>query len=197
MRRNKYLSPVLSCLALLVVVGLSWADDRQAKAPEEQAARDEYFTAMALELARQAAAQGDEPFGAIMVRDGQVVGRAYNSVKSEQGITRHAELNLIDQALRQWGFRYLQDCTIYASSEPCAMCSGAMLLMKLGAMVYSAPQESISKHHPAYEAVPSRHIFALGRHKVQVRGPVLREQGERIIDNHAAARKRAAAKPGP
>ena len=69
---------------------------------------------------------GDHPFGALLVKDGEVVLTAVNTVNTDHDNTRHAELNLVSQAMRQFDADFLADCVLYTSTEPCAMCAGAI-----------------------------------------------------------------------
>jgi tRNA(Arg) A34 adenosine deaminase TadA len=184
----------LACLLVLSLAALALSSPEPGPVPAALAAQDEFFMAQALELARQAASQGDEPYGAVLVKDGQVVARATNTIRSERRYSGHAEINVIDDIIRQRGFTYLQDCTLYASTEPCIACSGYILLLKVGAVVYSVPHEYLARRYPQFEAVPAQKIFALGRHQVQMRGPVLREQGENILADYIEARQRKSAK---
>lgn len=187
----------LACLLVLSLAALAFSSPEPGPVPADQAtlaAQDEFFMAQALELARQAASQGDEPYGAVLVKDGQVVARATNTIRTERRYSGHAEINLIDDIIRQRGFTYLQDCTLYASTEPCAVCSSYALLLKVGAVVYSVSHEYLARRYPQFESVPAQKIFALGRHQVQMRGPVLQEQGEKILADYIEARQRKSAK---
>jgi tRNA(adenine34) deaminase len=92
----------------------------------------------ALELARQAALVGEVPVGAVVVRDGAIVGRGSNRTVRDQDPTAHAEIVAIRAAaatLRRWR---LADCTLYVTIEPCAMCAGAIVLARLQRLVFGA-----------------------------------------------------------
>ena len=89
---------------------------------------DEQFLKQAIELARQARAAGNHPFGALLVLDGRVVLTALNTVITEQNPTGHAEHNLVADAIRQFSPDQIARCVLYTSCEPCAMCVGAMYL---------------------------------------------------------------------
>ena len=94
--------------------------------------------AAALEEARRAASAGEVPVGAAVFRDGVVVARAHNESVSRRDPTAHAELLAILQALRALATDRLTGCTLYVTLEPCAQCAGAMLLAKVGRVVFGA-----------------------------------------------------------
>lgn len=92
----------------------------------------------ALELAAQAAAEGDVPVGCVIVRDGQIIGEGRNRREENGDATAHAELEAIRDACRRVGSWRLHRCTLYVTLEPCPMCAGAMLMAQLGQCVYGA-----------------------------------------------------------
>jgi len=94
--------------------------------------------AAALEEARRAASAGEVPVGAAVFRDGVVVARTHNESVSRRDPTAHAELLAIQQALRALATDRLTDCTLYVTLEPCAQCAGAMVLAKVGRVVFGA-----------------------------------------------------------
>jgi tRNA(adenine34) deaminase len=100
----------------------------------------EHFMRQALEQARRAAACGEVPVGAVVVKDGQVIGRGHNSPLSAQDPTAHAEVLALREAARTLGNYRLEGCTLYVTLEPCTMCSGAMLHARVDAVVYGAAE---------------------------------------------------------
>jgi tRNA(adenine34) deaminase len=94
--------------------------------------------AQALEQARLAASSGEVPVGAVVLRDGGVVVRAYNATVARRDPTAHAELLAVQQALRLLETDRLSDCTLYVTLEPCAQCAGALVLAKVGRVVFGA-----------------------------------------------------------
>lgn len=100
----------------------------------------ERFMHQALEQARCAAACGEVPVGAVVVKDGQVIGRGHNSPLSAQDPTAHAEVLALREAARALGNYRLEGCTLYVTLEPCTMCSGAMLHARVDAVVYGAAE---------------------------------------------------------
>ena len=92
----------------------------------------------ALELAREAAAQGDVPVGAVVVRDGVVIGSGANRTARDADPTAHAELLAIRAAAASLGSWRLAGCTLYVTLEPCAMCAGAIVLSRIDRLVFGA-----------------------------------------------------------
>lgn len=99
---------------------------------------DELFMSAALEEASAAAAEGETPVGAVIVRYGEIIARAHNRRETEKHALRHAELSAIDQACRTLGGWRLTGCTLYVTLEPCPMCSGAIINSRIVRLVYGA-----------------------------------------------------------
>ena len=92
----------------------------------------------ALRLARAAAVRGEVPVGAVVVRDGTIIAQAHNEMVGRKDPTAHAELLAIRQALDAVGEDRLLDSTLYVTLEPCAQCAGAIVLAKVGTVVFGA-----------------------------------------------------------
>jgi guanine deaminase len=104
--------------------------------------KDREFLREAIELARRGVTAGlGGPFGCVIVRDGQVVGKGCNEVTSSNDPTAHAEIVAIRDACRQLGSYQLSDCVLYASCEPCPMCLGAIYWARPKRVVYAATRE--------------------------------------------------------
>ena len=101
-------------------------------------AADETFMREALALAAQAAAAGEVPVGAVVVKEGRVIGRGYNRPISSHDPTAHAEIVALRQAAAAEANYRLPGCELYVTLEPCAMCVGAMVHARLGRVVYGA-----------------------------------------------------------
>ena len=93
---------------------------------------------LALAQAEQSAARDEVPVGCVIVQDGIVVGRGHNLTEGLQDATAHAEIVAIGAASGTLGSWRLTDCTLYVTLEPCAMCAGAMILARIGRLVYGA-----------------------------------------------------------
>ena len=100
--------------------------------------RDEMYMRMALEEARRAAEDGEVPVGAVIVTHGRVIGRGHNLTETLGDVTAHAEMQAITAAAQTVGGKYLPDCTLYVTVEPCLMCGGAIGWSQLGRIVYGA-----------------------------------------------------------
>ena len=102
---------------------------------------DEKWMRQALELARQAAQEGEVPVGCVVVCNGEVVGRGRNRRESGKNALYHAELLAIDEACRRLGGWRLWQCTLYVTLEPCPMCAGAILNARIPRVVFGARDE--------------------------------------------------------
>lgn len=103
---------------------------------------DEIYMKEAIRLARQGMlADKGGPFGAVVVKSGQIIGRGYNRVTSSHDPTAHAEIIAIREACKKLGHFHLKGCTIYASAAPCPMCMGAIYWAHLDRLVYGASQK--------------------------------------------------------
>ena len=102
---------------------------------------DTVFMDAALELAAQAAAEGEVPVGCVIVRKGEIVGRGRNRRESEKTALGHAEIEAISQACRNLGGWRLWECTLYVTLEPCPMCAGAIINARIPRVVYGASDD--------------------------------------------------------
>ena len=105
----------------------------------ESTNQDERFMRMALDEARRAAQEDEVPIGAVIVAGGQVVAKAHNLTERLNDVTAHAEMQAITSAATALGGKYLADCTLYVTVEPCLMCAGALAWAQIGRIVYGAP----------------------------------------------------------
>jgi tRNA(adenine34) deaminase len=101
--------------------------------------QDEKFMREALLEARASAAEGEIPIGAVVVWKGRVIGRGHNMTERLHDTTAHAEMIAITSATEAMGGKYLSDCTLYVTVEPCPMCAGALAWSQMGRIVYGAP----------------------------------------------------------
>ena len=102
---------------------------------------DERFMSMALDEARLAMSEGEIPVGAVMVCRGRVVARAHNQTEALNDVTAHAEMIAITSAANLIGGKYLTDCTLYVTVEPCSMCASALGWAHVSRVVYGASDE--------------------------------------------------------
>lgn len=113
----------------------------------------EAFMAMALREARAAADRGEVPVGAVIVSGDRVIGRGHNLTQTLCDVTAHAEMQAITAAANWLGGKYLPDCVLYVTVEPCIMCAGALGWSQIGAIVYGAPDPKRG-YRSHYGAVP-------------------------------------------
>lgn len=100
--------------------------------------REQEIMAQALELAEQAGVQGDVPVGALVLRQGEIVGRGYNRREQDSDPCAHAEIVALREAGRALGTWHLEDCELYVTLEPCTMCAGAIVSARIGRLVFGA-----------------------------------------------------------
>jgi tRNA(adenine34) deaminase len=108
---------------------------------------DEYFMNEALKEARKAMTQQEVPVGAVVVNQNRIIARAYNMTQQLNDVTAHAEMIAITAASNYLGAKYLTDCTLYVTLEPCIMCAAAMKWAQLSRMIFAAsdPREGYSR----------------------------------------------------
>lgn len=102
---------------------------------------DEYFMREALKEAAKAAEEGEVPVGAVIVSGDQIIARAHNLTERLHDVTAHAEMQAFTAASEYLGGKYLEDCTLYVTLEPCLMCAGASFWSRIGRIVYGAADE--------------------------------------------------------
>lgn len=99
---------------------------------------DEHFMRIALNEAEDALAEDEVPVGAVVVANGQVIGKGHNRTQCLHDVTAHAEMQAITAASNYLNAKYLTDCTLYVTLEPCVMCAGAIAWAQLDRIVYAA-----------------------------------------------------------
>ena len=144
------------------------------------AAIDERHLRRAIALARLSREHGNHPFGSLLTgADGNVVLEAENTVVSAHDVTGHAELNLVRAASERFDVDALGPHTLYTSTEPCAMCAGAIYWSGIGRVVFALSsatfQGKIDPNGAAGLALSSREVFARGGRAVEVSGPQLED----------------------
>lgn len=102
---------------------------------------DDYFMKQALLEARKAYDAGEVPVGAVVVCDKQIIAKAHNNTEQLKDVTAHAEIIAITAASSYLGSKYLPNCTLYVTLEPCVMCAGALAWAQMGRVVYGASDE--------------------------------------------------------
>ena len=138
---------------------------------------DEKFMRMALNEAERALAKREVPIGAVVVAGGRVIGRGHNLVETLMDATAHAEMQAITAAMSTLGGKYLNDCTLYVTVEPCVMCGGALAWSQIGRVVYGTPDEK-----RGYSTYSERIMHP----KTEVTMGVLREECEALMKRFCA-----------
>lgn len=101
---------------------------------------DEYYMKQALKLAEQAFAEGEVPIGAIIVSNQQIIGKGYNQVERLSDATAHAEMIAISAASAYLGTKFLEDCSLYVTVEPCPMCAGGLYWTRIGKVFFGTSE---------------------------------------------------------
>lgn len=148
---------------------------------------DETFMEEALALAREAALAGEVPVGAVVVRDGVVIGRGYNRPVSSHDPTAHAEIVALREAAAAAGNYRLTGCALYATLEPCVMCAGAILHARIARVIFGAADPKAG----ACGSVAD--LFAEPRlnHHASVQGGLHADTAARLLQDFFAARRQA------
>ncbi|MBQ7716989.1 MAG: nucleoside deaminase [Prevotella sp.] len=108
---------------------------------EEQLKKDEYYMQRALDEARMSFKEGEIPIGAVVVCRDRIIARAHNLTETLTDVTAHAEMQVITAAANLLGGKYLTDCTLYVTAEPCVMCAGAIGWAQIPRIVYGCKDE--------------------------------------------------------
>ena len=150
---------------------------------------DAFFMREAISLAHAAECLGEVPVGAVVVKDGQIVGRGFNSPIGESDPTAHAEIAALRDAARNLGNYRLPGCELYVTLEPCAMCAGAIMHARIGRVIYGARDPKTGVHGSVVD------LFGVERlnHHTSVVGGVLADECSRVLSAFFAARRRKAA----
>jgi tRNA(Arg) A34 adenosine deaminase TadA len=147
---------------------------------EEIDERDVGFLRRAIELAAKARGEGRHPFGALIVNgNGETIVEARNNAVRPAGDpTQHAEMLACRAVARKMTEAEMSECTLYTSTEPCAMCAGAIYWVGLGRVVYALSAQRLAKYAGAQEALdlPCRELFARGMRRVVVAGPAMENE---------------------
>lgn len=133
---------------------------------------DEFFMQKALELAQQAKEEGEVPVGAIVVIGEKIIGKGYNQVEKLGDATAHAEMIAITAAADYLNSKYLKNCRLYVTIEPCVMCGGALKWSQISKIIYGAKEENFGFFSGEVKGLPS---------KVEVVSGVMEEECKEII----------------
>lgn len=145
---------------------------------------DEIFMKKAIELSVSAVEHGNEPFGAVLVKNGEIVYTNENQIYTRQDPTFHAEFGLIRRFLEETGITDLSEYTLYSSCEPCFMCCGAMVWTKLGRLVYGAGDIDLCNILGVQGSKCSEMVFESSGADIQVTAGVLRSEALKVLEDY-------------
>lgn len=135
---------------------------------------DEYFMKQALQLAERAAEEGEIPIGAVVVSNFRIIGKGYNQTERLQDPTAHAEMLAITAACTSLGSKYLRDCSLFVTVEPCVMCAGAIRWAQLDRIVFGA-------HEPKFGSVDQQpSVF---HPKSEIVGGIMEAEAAALMQN--------------
>ena len=150
------------------------------------AAVDEQYMRAALREAEAALAKDEVPVGAIIVKDGRVIGRAHNMRETLNDPTAHAEMIAITQAAEALGAWRLEGATAYVTLEPCPMCAGAFVLARVERLVYAAADPKTGACGTLYNIVQDERL----NHRVEITTGVLAEESRELLQGFFADKRR-------
>jgi tRNA(Arg) A34 adenosine deaminase TadA len=144
------------------------------------------FLQRAIEVAQISRQNGNHPFGALLVSQrGEILLEAQNSVVTERDVTGHAETNLVREASKKFSPAVLAAATLYTSTEPCAMCSGAIYWSGISRVVFALSEEGLlqltgsNEENPTMH-LPCREVLSRGQRPIEVIGPMLEDEAKRV-----------------
>jgi len=147
---------------------------------EEQLKKDEYFMGKALEEAREALKAGEVPIGAVVVCKDKIIARAHNMTETLTDVTAHAEMQAITSAANALGGKYLTECTLYVTVEPCTMCAGAIGWAQIPRIIYGARDEK-----KGYSLIAPGALHP----KAKITGGILEEECRRLMVEFFSAKR--------
>lgn len=147
---------------------------------EEQQKKDEFYMQRALDEARQAYKEGEIPIGAIVVCKDHILSRAHNLTETLCDVTAHAEMQVITAAANALGGKYLTECTLYVTVEPCTMCAGAIGWAQIPRIVYGTADEKRGYHEYAPRAMHP---------KAEIVGGVLEDECRQLMQEFFQSRR--------
>ena len=153
--------------------------------------RDEDFLRLVIKLAMTARQHGEYPFGAVLMKDRQVVHQAIDQCLSYSDPTAHAELLVISEYCRQIRTLDLDGCTLFSSTEPCVLCSGAIKWSRISRVVFSVSQEMLQQMTGGRLKPSCADLINTGYRKIEVVGPVLPEEGLTVFSGYDFTSKRS------
>lgn len=146
---------------------------------------DLFWMQRALELARQAEAEGEVPVGAVLVKEDQILGEGWNAPIGEHDPTAHAEIRALRNAATRLGNYRLPDTTLYVTLEPCVMCAGAIIHARVQRVVYGAVDPKTGAAGSVFDILNSE----LHNHRVNISGGVLEQECSTLLKDFFQAKR--------
>ncbi|MDD5020433.1 MAG: tRNA adenosine(34) deaminase TadA [Candidatus Omnitrophica bacterium] len=140
---------------------------------------DEYFMKCALKEAGKAALSDDVPVGAVIVRKNHIIGRGCNQVEMLKDPTAHAEMIAITQATNHLGAKWLKDCTLYVTIEPCSMCAGALVLSRIDRVIFGAHDPKAGAGGSVLNILHHKHL----NHRIKVSHGILEQECTSLLQD--------------
>lgn len=138
------------------------------------------FIRECIRLAQEAKRNGNHPFGSILVHDGEIILRAQNGVNTYNDLGQHPESILARTAASKYDADFLADCTLYTSTEPCAMCVGAIYWSGIGQIVFACSVDKLATFTSDSLLINSRRILEHGKRPIEVVGPILEDEAAQV-----------------
>ena len=143
------------------------------------------FMAKAVMLAEQAFEEGEVPVGAIVVHNNMIVGKGYNQVERLNDPTAHAEMLAVSAACDTLGEKYLSECTLYVTLEPCAMCAGALVWSKVGMVVFGATDSKAGACGSVFNILQNNQL----NHRPEVIQGILEQDCEYLLTSFFSSKR--------
>lgn len=140
---------------------------------------DEEYMKIALRLAKKAEKKGEVPIGALVVKDGKIISKAYNVREKTQNAVRHAEISAVEKACKKLKSWRLDGCTLYCTLEPCIMCCGAIINSRIGKVVFGAYEKKSGAVVSRFSLLSDNGL----NHSSQYAGGVMEEECRALLVN--------------
>lgn len=144
------------------------------------------FMAQAIFLAEQAFEEGEVPVGAVVVHKNTIVGKGYNQVERLNDPTAHAEMLAISAACDTLGEKYLGECTLYVTLEPCPMCAGALVWSKIGTVVFGASDSKSGACGSVFNIPQNKSL----NHRVEIVQGILEQDSEYLLKSFFSSKRK-------
>ena len=139
-----------------------------------------FFMNAALKEAKKCSEYEDVPIGAVVVLNNKIIGRGFNQIEKLNDPTAHAEMLAIKKAIKKIGSKYLNDCTLYVTLEPCSMCAGAIVLARIKTVVFGANDPKAGACGTLYNIIEDRRL----NHRCEVVKGVMEEKCSGLLKEY-------------